>query len=124
VLPREGRPAKLVFGLPGNPVSSFVCFELFVRPVIRRLMGLNSPATWIEAALEEGVTYKSDRPTYHPARVQLAGTGWGVRLVPWLGSWDLRGMTAGNALALLPMDRENISQGSMVRAMMLDEVWL
>ena len=36
----DGRPPTLVFGLPGNPVSTFVCFELFVRPAMRRLRGL------------------------------------------------------------------------------------
>ena len=44
-------PSKsIVFGLPGNPVSSLVCFELFVRPAIRKLMALDPGPTWILAA--------------------------------------------------------------------------
>src|SRR5262249_1557689 len=61
---------SLVFGLPGNPVSSLVCFELFVRPAIRTLMGYAVPGPiFVDAALREDFAYKTDRPTYHPARL-------------------------------------------------------
>jgi len=96
------RGATLVFGLPGNPVSSLVCFELFVRPAIRRLLGhADAGPCQIEAALAEDFAYRTDRPTYHPARLE-AGDGWRVRAVPWLGSPDLRGLTRANAFVLLP----------------------
>jgi molybdopterin molybdotransferase len=96
------RPA-LVFGLPGNPVSSFVCFELFVRPALRRLRGLpdTAPQT-CSAALAEDFVYRTDRPTYHPARVEAMDGGWRVRPVPWFGSPDLRGLTRANALVVFP----------------------
>jgi molybdopterin molybdotransferase len=58
----------LVFGLPGNPVSALACFELFVRPAIRRLAGHEKPGPFfVEATLAEDFTYKTDRPTYYPA---------------------------------------------------------
>jgi molybdopterin molybdotransferase len=92
----------LVFGLPGNPVSSFVGFELFMRPVLRRLAGHADPGPrQVTAALAEDFAYRSDRPTYHPARVEVAD-GWRVRPVPWFGSPDLRGLGPANALLLLP----------------------
>lgn len=100
----EEKCPTLVFGLPGNPVSSLVCFELFVRPAIERMLGLSEPGPcWIDAVLEEDFAYRTDRPTYHPARLQTAGTEWRVRAVPWQGSPDLRGLTGANAFVLFPV---------------------
>ena len=93
----------LVFGLPGNPVSALVCFELFVRPAIRRLLGLADPGPClIQAALGEDFAYRTDRPTYHPARLTLAADGWQVRPVPWFGSPDLTAVVQANAFVVLP----------------------
>lgn len=93
----------LVFGLPGNPVSSMVCFELFVRPAIRRLAGHpDADAPPLQAALAEDFAYPTDRPTYHPASLEANAQGWQVRPVQWFGSADLRGASRANALVLLP----------------------
>src|SRR5439155_7985246 len=84
----------LVFGLPGNPVSSFACFELFVRPALRVLRGLSEPGPRIvQAELTEDFPYRTDRPTYHPALLMAHERGWRVRITPWFGSPDLLGMT-------------------------------
>src|SRR5205807_3572678 len=62
------RGATLVFGLPGNPVSALVCFELFVRPALRSLAGHAEPGPRVvRAALSADFAYRTDRPTYHPA---------------------------------------------------------
>jgi molybdopterin molybdotransferase len=99
---REPGP-HLVFGLPGNPVSALVCFELFVRPALRRLRGHDDAAPRMcEAMLAEDFPYRTDRPTYHPAKLELTADGWQVRPVPWFGSPDLRGLTEANAFVLLP----------------------
>ncbi len=95
-------PARLVFGLPGNPVSSLVCFELFVRPALRGLMGLPPGPTWVQATLTKDHAYRTDRPTYHPAHLALTPTGWSVTIVPWFGSPDLRGVVPATAFALIP----------------------
>lgn len=93
----------LVFGLPGNPVSSYVCFELFVRPAIRRLAGhAEAGPRMIEAELAEDFAYKTDRPTYHPVQLQASGHGWTIRPRPWFGSPDLRTVTQTNAFVLFP----------------------
>jgi molybdopterin molybdotransferase len=93
----------LVFGLPGNPVSSLVCFELFIRPALRKLAGHADPGpVTVSAALAEDFAYPTDRPTYHPARLDTTPEGWRVRPVPWFGSADLRALLAANALVLLP----------------------
>jgi molybdopterin molybdotransferase len=67
----NGKPC-LVFGLPGNPVSSLVCFELFVRPAIERLSGrepLGLPRA--TAVLTQDHQQRGDRPTYWPAKIKL-----------------------------------------------------
>jgi molybdopterin molybdotransferase len=96
-------PATLVFGLPGNPVSALVCFELFVRPTIRQLMGhAKAGPRMVRAVLTEDFLYKTDRPTYHPAWLEVCEGIWRVRPVPWFGSPDLRGLTQANAFIVLP----------------------
>jgi molybdopterin molybdotransferase len=102
----------LVFGLPGNPVSALVCFELFVRPAIRGLMGLNPGPKMVRAKLTEDVTYRSDRPTYHPAILSIEGEGCRVRPVPWQGAPDLRGVTASNAFVLFPPGESHYKAGT------------
>jgi molybdopterin molybdotransferase len=95
------RQATLVFGLPGNPVSSYVCFELFVRPALRRLRNeRDAGPTIVQARLQVDFAYRTDRPTYHPAWLEASASGWSVRPVPWFGSPDLRGLAQANAFAL------------------------
>jgi molybdopterin molybdotransferase len=103
------RGSTLVFGLPGNPVSSLVCFELFVRPALRRLGNHGDPGPrLVQAVLAEDFAYRTDRPTYHPARLEVASGGgesparWQVRAVPWFGSPDLRGLLQANAFVFFP----------------------
>jgi molybdopterin molybdotransferase len=97
------RGDTLVFGLPGNPVSTLVCFELFVRPALRRLAGHAEPGPFmVRAVLAEDFAYRTDRPTYHPALLDVSESGWRVQAVPWHGSPDLRGLTRSNAFVVFP----------------------
>jgi molybdopterin molybdotransferase len=97
------RGETLVFGLPGNPVSALVCFELFVRPALRRLAGhADAGPSIAKARLAEDFAYRTDRPTYHPAWLDTGEQGWRVRAVPWHGSPDLRGLTGANAFVIFP----------------------
>jgi len=101
--PNADRPATLVFGLPGNPVSSLVCFELFVRPALRKLQGHADPrARIVRAELAEDYAYRTDRLTYHPAQLAIEDSRLRVRAVPWFGSADLRGVAPANAFIVLP----------------------
>jgi molybdopterin molybdotransferase len=98
------RGDTLVFGLPGNPVSALVCFELFIRPALRRLRGhADAGPRLVQAVLAEDFAYRTDRVTYHPALLETSATGWQVRTVLWFGSPDLRGVTRGNAFVVLPV---------------------
>lgn len=92
-----------VFGLPGNPVSSMVCFELFVRTAIRRRMGI-APAEPrpVQARLMEEHVARGPRPTYHPAWLDHDSSGATVRPVRWIGSADLTATVSANAMVLFP----------------------
>lgn len=115
VLDKSPTTRTLVFGLPGNPVSSLVCFELFVRPALRRLMGF-SPAelTRVKARLAQPHTTKGDRPTYQPARLEWRDDGPIVTAVPWVGSSDLRATVAANSMALFPIGDQTYAAGSSI----------
>jgi molybdopterin molybdotransferase len=107
------RGQTLVFGLPGNPVSSFCCFELFVRPAIGALAGhVNPGPNWQQAVLTEDFAYTTDRPTYHPAFVENSHGSTCVRPVTWFGSPDLRALTKANALMLTAAGANSYAAGS------------
>jgi molybdopterin molybdotransferase len=115
------RGATLVFGLPGNPVSSFVCFELFVRPGLARLRGLADPGPhFLNVPLAKDFVYKTDRATYHPAVLESAAVGWQVCVVPSFGSADLRGLTRANALVVLPVGDHHHRDGQPLSVLPLD----
>jgi molybdopterin molybdotransferase len=112
----------LVFGLPGNPVSALACFELFVRPAIRRLAGHEKPGPFfVEATLAENFTYKTDRPTYYPAWMNWEGKGYQVRPVPWFGSPDLRALTQANAFIFIAAGEHQLPAGQVVSVMKTED---
>ena len=101
-----------VFGLPGNPVSSLVCCELFVRTAIRRLMGVEPAVPQpILGKLEHAYSTRADRPTYHPARLTWTSDGLAVTLVSWHGSSDLCGTVAANGMAYLTGEARQLRAG-------------
>jgi molybdopterin molybdotransferase len=113
------RGDTLVFGLPGNPVSALVCFELFVRPALRRLRHHPEPGPrLVRATLAADFAYRSDRPTYYPARLAQALDGlWQVQPVPWFGSPDLLGLTQANAFLLVPAGDQRFTAGATLEVL-------
>jgi molybdopterin molybdotransferase len=120
IVPREGRPPALVFGLPGNPVSSLVCFELFARSAIRKQMGLEPGPKLLAAKLAEDVDYRTDRPTYHPAKLAQDGATLQVKPVAWFGSADLRGVSPGNCFLLFPAGERHYAAGTEMTVLATD----
>ena len=104
----------LVFGLPGNPVSSLVCFELFVRAAIRNQTGATSDDSVCWATLNHDARTSFDRPTYFPARVTPAEQGMTIALTNWIGSADIRSIVDANALAILPASESSMSAGDRI----------
>ena len=108
-------------GLPGNPVSSLVCFELFVRPALRRLMGHAAARPRpVSAVLTEDFAYKTDRPTYYPARLDAAEDGWRLKPVAWFGSADLRALSGTNALVCFAVGDHRHQAGSRLATLLLE----
>jgi molybdopterin molybdotransferase len=106
--------ARLVFGLPGNAVSSLVCFELFVRPALEKLLGLPPLGlTRSVARLSQSLIHRGNRPTYHPGRLEVATSPEGevfqaVEPLAWKGSGDLFTLAHANSLIVFPAgDREH-----------------
>ncbi|RMH81770.1 MAG: molybdopterin molybdenumtransferase MoeA [Actinomyces sp.] len=111
-----------VFGLPGNPVSSMVSFELFARPALRRLAGHSDiDRRRVRAVAPEGLTRRRDGKT-HFLRV-VGGpdeTGrWTVRSAGGQGSHQLSVMAEATALAVVP-DGEGVEPGGEVEIIPLD----
>ncbi len=97
-----------VFGLPGNPVSSMVCFELFVRYALNRIENLPGQHLVIrKARLRQAHLVKGDRPVYYPARISQEDHELTATPVRWVGSADLRGASEANGMILFaPRDSE------------------
>jgi molybdopterin molybdotransferase len=104
----------LVFGLPGNPVSGYVGFELFVRPALDAMLGREPEMTELKLPLAEPLAASHDRPTYHPAVVARDS----VRPLPWSGSADLRGLLAANGFVVLPPGEVRYAAGDVVSVML------
>ena len=127
---RPGKPftfglwgERVVFGLPGNPASALVTFELFVRPALRALAGLEGDGrvgAWVRLARSQ--EKPSELTVY--LRVRLAGPP-GTPGVPWAEplrtqqSGDLMSLAGADALAILPAGRERFRRGTAVRALLL-----
>jgi molybdopterin molybdotransferase len=97
----ENEPPCLVFGLPGNPVSGLVCFELFVRPALQKMRGQEPRGLpSVRATLATEHMHRGDRPAYWPA--VLSADELEVTPLRWQGSGDLRTLSRANALAHFP----------------------
>lgn len=118
---RRGGNSCLVFGLPGNPVSSMVCFELFVRTAIRRLTG-QFPAIpqSLTARLTHSHSHKDDRETYFPAAVEWTVDGPTVRLMNWHGSSDLQSTVDADAMVVFPPEPKDYSVNDRVEVVLWD----
>lgn len=122
---RPGRPAvfgwcagRPVFGLPGNPVSTMVTFELLVTPAIDVLSGTEPrPLPLVPARLAVALDEKEGLAHFLPARLEWTATGIETRPVPWRGSGDLAGMSQSNGFILVPADRPKWQPGEMIEVL-------
>jgi len=110
---------KLVFGLPGNPVSSLVCFELFVRPAMARLAGGSADRLATQSArLTNDHRHRGDRPTYFPARLRPVEGQSQVELLAWKGSADLRTLSSADCLAFFPKGERAYHAGDEIEVIL------
>ena len=118
----DSAAGTLVFGLPGNPVSSLVCFELFVRPAIVMLSGKSADGLQrTRASLVRDFVQRSDRPTYYPSVLHQGDepTGSSVEPLDWQGSADLRSLTHANCLAFFPPGPRTYATGEPIEVLVL-----
>ena len=120
-LPRvsaEGEAWTYFFGLPGNPISTEVCFRLFVTPMLRALGGVTDlPPRFAEATLAQDVRGGARVTRFLPAEIRGDWQGVSVRLVPWHGSGDLAANGRANGFAVLPAGMERFAAGETVRVL-------
>ena len=109
-------------GLPGNPVSTMVCFELYVRPAIRKMQGRRA---WfrrtVAATTEERVTTHGRLTHFLRAVVRERAGGYTARLTGPQGSGILTSMVQANALLVVPHDRNDIPAGASLPAVLLGD---
>jgi molybdopterin molybdotransferase len=123
---RPGRPlvfgavrGKLFFGLPGNPVSTYVTCALFARPAIHALGGgkFRQPL-FLRARLAHAVSPKARLTLFMPAKVSRQASGPVVELAAWQGSGDLAGLAAANCFLVLHPGQTPIAPGEWVDVML------
>jgi len=123
---QPGKPAvfgmcqgKPVFGLPGNPVSTMVTFELFVAPAIDLLSGAEARALpLVEARLAEALREKPGLTHFLPARVEWREQAPEVKALRWQGSGDIAALSRANCFLVVPADREKIGIGETVSVLL------
>ncbi|OFW61279.1 MAG: hypothetical protein A2133_11000 [Actinobacteria bacterium RBG_16_64_13] len=116
------RDRTLVFGLPGNPVSAMVSFELFVRPALLRLMGYRkSTRPTYKAVISEDVVNPDGRVLVMRARAWREGSVWHVSSTGAQGSGMLRSMVGANGLAFVPGGPRGLKAGEEVEFLLLHE---
>jgi len=119
---RPGKPLvfgrvreKFFFGLPGNPVSTYVTFELFVRPAIAMLGGAYfEPLVFLRARLGKPLRQKLGLTAFMPARVEDQNGDPVVSLVGWQGSGDLVGVAAANCFLVVHPAQTELAAGDWV----------
>jgi len=127
---RPGKPAvfgmcqgKPVFGLPGNPVSTMVTFELFVAPAIDLLSGAQARALpLVEARLAEALKEKPGLTHFLPARLEWRGRAPEVKALKWQGSGDIAALSKANCFLVVPADREKIEIGESVSVLLRKDI--
>ncbi len=114
------RGDKLVFGLPGNPVSAQVTFDLFVRAALLRMQGARVVTRpQVEVELLEAVTNRSGRRNHLPARVHLEGGRLVATALRSVGSADVVAHARANALVVLESARLRAEAGEKAPAILL-----
>lgn len=107
------------FGLPGNPVSTMVTFELFARPMLKALAGmLPGQLVFLHAQLKSEIRSKTGLKRFLPAILSGEFENAKVELVRWQGSGDIAATASANCYIVIPPDRENIPAGDWVAVLM------
>jgi molybdopterin molybdotransferase len=114
----DGRP---FIGLPGNPVSSFVTFELFARPALRKMAGHRALFRQVvPVVMDDAIGGYHERRHFVRARLSWRDGGWHATTTGEQGSHLLRSTIGANALLVLPEGSRGPAAGETARALLLD----
>jgi molybdopterin molybdotransferase len=106
---------KYFFGLPGNPISTMVTFELFARPLIEALAGaIPRKLAFVHARLKTTIKTKIGLKRFLPAVISGEFEQSEVELVGWQGSGDIAAAARANCFVVVPPDRERVDAGEWV----------
>ncbi len=119
---RPGKPTvfgrcrkTLVFGLPGNPVSTMVTFQLFATAAIDVLSGAAPrPLPFFRAILGEAIHENASLAHFLPARIEWTGSAPEVKPLRWQGSGDVAALSRCNCFVYVPADHRDIAAGELV----------
>ncbi len=116
-----GEDATPILTLPGNPVSSYVSFEVFVVPAIRRMMGrLPYRRPTVRAVCTQAIRSAPGRQQYVRARFEIDGAGAHVTPVGGHGSHLMGDLSEANALVVVPAETTAVQSGEQVQVLVLD----
>ena len=123
---QPGRPVvfgrvreRYFFGLPGNPISTMVTFELFARPMLEALAGMAArELCFVHARLKSEIKTKTGLTRFLPALLSGEFEEAEVELAGWHGSGDVAAMARSNCYIVIPPDREKIASGEWVAILM------
>ena len=127
---RPGKPAvfgrcgdTFIFGLPGNPVSTMVTFELFVTAALDLLSGADArPLPLLEAHLAEALHEKSGLTHFLPAKVEWRNTKPEVKALRWQGSGDIATLAQANCFLVVAAEKPQIAAGEIVPVLIRKDV--
>jgi molybdopterin molybdotransferase len=109
------REGCLVLGLPGNPVSAFTSFQVFVAPAIRKLAGDPQPIVpWVRATLTSALSLKPGRTTYHLARLAWVDGRPQVTPTPGASSGDVYALSRADCFIVTPAETTHVAAGAEV----------
>lgn len=110
---------RYFWGLPGNPVSTMVTFELFAKPILQALEGANPvPLTFLHARLKSEIKTKTGLKRFLPGMLTGEFEQCQVELARWHGSGDVAATARANCYIVIPPDRERIPAGEWVAVML------
>lgn len=114
-VPGGKKLARYFFGLPGNPVSTMVTFELFARPMLEAVAGMSPrKLVFVHAKLKSEIQVKPGLKRFLPAILSGEFEDSTVELVAWQGSGDIAATARANCYIVIPPDRERIPAGEFV----------
>ena len=117
--PFREQPVTYFFGLPGNPVSTMVTFELFARPLLHALAGQTlRKRQFLHARLKTEIRVKTGLTRFLPAMLSGEFQNSEVELVTWQGSGDVAATARANCYIVIPPDRERIAAGEWTAVML------